>query len=927
VIVDLVFNNVAYVVNPQNNARQWDAGLLIAYSIANLENIRTSCNTTGSAPSGSPINACTLVTSTAANQRLLLNSLIRLQRFVGATGLVDLDANGNNPGSYEFMNQWRTGPWAPTGITVQNTTNLRSVGIIDVNGTISLSRASIFSGNTEVVPLDRAGVRIGEKVTNTPSPSLYVLAYGVAVVGCWVSLILVEQAVALRVRYTTLGVLVWLAISSFAATIAVWASTIIGITAIRLPDLPAEDNVITFDAVLNTLSLIPSWALMFLAFWCTIHGVHSRASAKLTMKTAPGEGSTTATAIGAQNQNKYSDQAKVSSGVPSGVSLSGDNRPKESTKSKCIKFWSKITDRWLVIGTFFLVASVVVTNAMSSVSVRLPCSATWIPGIIIVAYVVCGLSGYLALLLLFHLRATQFRSIGAFVFAVSLASFHIIMNSGIEYQYNAMAPAAAVDGTTLQLVGAVVTAVISFILIGLNVTKLKLSRDILDAYLLATQKKARNLEMIIQRRDDQLEEQGILFKLIHVMRPITRKNHFILQGLLSAAEAHQSLYGNEQEKVMATNTGSTTAIAGASRTSFNPSVPRSPMAQTGSPLAAASNNHTTSLSGSTTAGASAIAVLNAAGASVPPSATFEQLNKDAMAIVMDNIVTLEIFKDAVNVSRNNESLAFWIDVQTYKQTKTTEERRLAANDIVSMFLEDNAPHSVNISGVLRASILKRVRECKDVHSLSVFDAAEMEVRRLIQSNDWSRFIGSDSCDACLLVLKATRHLKQKKLGMLLNPLGSENDVGTGDGSSARHTMKGMTQGGGGQHGGDEVSDVVTIGDDSKDKNLGIYSSHGGSGMVATHSTVNLNLPGQPHHTIDSGLLNGGDGISSSNSNIGLSSTPSGNNGTSSPNSMMRGRALLATGGMGTPKSSRAIASSSPQPSLSSPSPIPNPNVV
>jgi cytoskeletal protein RodZ len=118
-------------------------------------------------------------------------------------------------------------------------------------------------------------------------------------------------------------------------------------------------------------------------------------------------------------------------------------------------------------------------------------------------------------------------------------------------------------------------------LIGLNVTRLKLSRDLLDQYLLQTQKKVRRLERQIHKMTDQIDENSMLFTLIHVLRPITRNAHWILTSLLGAADAHQTLFGGTQplppltietpatRNVVESSTTPTAAMAVATRTVGN----------------------------------------------------------------------------------------------------------------------------------------------------------------------------------------------------------------------------------------------------------------------------------------------------------------------------------------------------------------------
>lgn len=170
-----------------------------------------------------------------------------------------------------------------------------------------------------------------------------------------------------------------------------------------------------------------------------------------------------------------------------------------------------------MIGTIVLLGCIVATDAFILSGLFLSCDVTVAAGVVIAGVCWAAVLGYISLFLFFHLRATQVRFVGAFVMGAAMFGFHSITVAALTFNYNETVPSAATyvfhsrvhvlcsvicsyvcrvysEASVLQLVGAIVTAGISFILIGLNVTRLKLSRDVLDAYLLQTQKKVRRLE-------------------------------------------------------------------------------------------------------------------------------------------------------------------------------------------------------------------------------------------------------------------------------------------------------------------------------------------------------------------------------------------------------------------------------------------------
>lgn len=131
-------------------------------------------------------------------------------------------------------------------------------------------------------------------VSNASSPSLLVLSFALAVVGSWVSLILVEQAIVNRVRRAHIFAMAWMLLSACALGVGscvclplslcfagCWAAMLIGVTSISLPDLPDSNNTISFDGVYSFTSILLSLVGFSLAFAPMLQSVLFQHTAEL----------------------------------------------------------------------------------------------------------------------------------------------------------------------------------------------------------------------------------------------------------------------------------------------------------------------------------------------------------------------------------------------------------------------------------------------------------------------------------------------------------------------------------------------------------------------------------------------------------------------------------------------------------------------
>lgn len=756
-----------------NYARLYDAAMLMARSLAALSAIDKACAAHTTLPAGAPSDSCSFMPS-ASSKRFLLNKLIRLQQFDGVSGRIALDSKGDNTGAYKIVNQVSQPSTfsanATTGFTGQNATYLVSVGLVDINLQVSSTSAVVWPGHATLVPTDRRGVRIGDKVKNEPDSSIYVLAFGTVTIGAWVSLILVEQAVASRVRVTTKATLGWLALSSLACAIGAWSALAIGATSVSLPDLPSEQSTIYYKA--GYLFSIPLllFPFMFVSFWFVIRGVRTRAGAKINPTT---DASTLNPSALGQTANSAN-----SSGTSS-HSHSSQNKALPASEELYMRglfrrmFLDRL-DRNLLIGAIIFVAGMGGSVYLAVWSLHVPCKYTVSPGTTIGAVINCFILGYLALYFLFHFRVTQMRFVGAFVVSGAVLGMLAITLQGLELTYTGQAMAAETNVTVVRLIAAIVVAIISFLFMGLNVTRLKLSRDMLDNYLLNTQRKVKTLEKeLVQQRETITQQQSII-DLIHLLRPLVRKDHFKLKSMEETMEARIALYGpvqprgsavkyavpEKERNTMSPTPNSQNPLLGPAAGDTRASILRSPtlsnsLVRADSPARAARSTLPHANSGRD----SPLQLRSLASSNEPPART---LPDPTLPEILANPISYEIFKDAVLTHHNMENMAFHADVQQYKR-EPESNRLAAARSIAETFIEQRAPYCINISGTLRQSILSKIPSATDDSPpVRLFETAEGEVLRLLVLNDFPRFRESEAYATCKSVLYTTQYLKDMR---------------------------------------------------------------------------------------------------------------------------------------------------------------------
>jgi hypothetical protein len=324
------------------------------------------------------------------------------------------------------------------------------------------------------------------------------------------------------------------------------------------------------------------------------------------------------------------------------------------------------------------------------------------------------------------------------------------------------------------------TALISFLFIGLNVTRLRLSRDEMETKLRQRLKEVAELreELTYMRRKEQDYERKL--ELLQLCRPLGRQSHYRFRRILAAYKQDQEKNSHEREPTIL-NLAETRENKPKSESKIG-EMPASPSHNT-NPAAAGDTGPSIHLStpANSAAGGDAPHVSISGRASImipiehldpeskskphdPNAATGMNLT---LADMMRHPYCVEYLKDKMGQNFAAESLSFYLDVQNYKTRvcssrdvigghtedvgahhshSTAEnkekEKKEAALEIYNTYIVQGSKYEVNLSSELRAKVKSKVI-ISGTPKATCFDDAENEIVSLILTNDFPRLLTAE----------------------------------------------------------------------------------------------------------------------------------------------------------------------------------------
>ncbi|AYV86395.1 MAG: hypothetical protein Solumvirus7_10, partial [Solumvirus sp.] len=119
--------------------------------------------------------------------------------------------------------------------------------------------------------------------------------------------------------------------------------------------------------------------------------------------------------------------------------------------------------------------------------------------------------------------------------------------------------------------------------------------------------------------------------------------------------------------------------------------------------------------------------------------------------ILDNPITLEIFKDETLISKCSENIAFIIDVTLYERAREQTVREKIASHISKKYFNRESESAINISNDLMVKMIGKLKD-KLISNDGFFAEPYSEVMGLIRRNDFTRFTTRNAYNLCKTII-------------------------------------------------------------------------------------------------------------------------------------------------------------------------------
>jgi ABC-type glycerol-3-phosphate transport system substrate-binding protein len=654
-------------------------------------------------------------------------------------------------------------------------------------------------------------LELGQEIVDAPNVLLYVLATFDAAVVAYTTLILAEQLDEPHRQWreaTESGprrdakqtTLLWLVLVALASNIAQWTSSLVGIAAINIPDLSLVPSLQpmafmvtqTFCAVL--LPFVPKY-LAYYIMSARSAAINERLASRKEVA-ANGASSlasryttTTTTTRGAtQTKDTVAISIKVATTAAKNgaknVAMTGSSPSETQTQSLSQHVTTlggtarryahsvfRRYDRHVGISALLVTASVAGGHFLIMNGVVLACSVEYNVSYIVAALLVTWFFATWGLMMIFYFRATQLRAAGAIPMAFALVSFNFIVTSGAGFRYDpsrAVTDASVISNSLVIYIGVVVAAVVCFLLIGINVNKLKLSRDTYSAHLQAGAATNANLRIQI----DEFKQALVIQEFENLLTRNPRFVHLLASNIASRGSGSSTsgdVVGSGNINSGGTIKGGSNGNGDNGNVGGGGSEDQLSLGVPSEHIASASTISTTitNLGRAHTSIDVAAATTSAARSSLYTVQSISRVKptlfpKPTLDKLLGNAATLARMRRLAIEGKTIEQFDFLSAVETVRKMDQSQSENIkqVCTDVIDIFINPGAAAELNFSGAQRTATTYAVdaEKKKDAPSQKIFDSCEAEIKKLITANDFAR-MPPEELDNCAHILHLCGQLK------------------------------------------------------------------------------------------------------------------------------------------------------------------------
>eukprot|EP01080_Neovahlkampfia_damariscottae_P012258 gene12258-5843_t len=125
--------------------------------------------------------------------------------------------------------------------------------------------------------------------------------------------------------------------------------------------------------------------------------------------------------------------------------------------------------------------------------------------------------------------------------------------------------------------------------------------------------------------------------------------------------------------------------------------------------------------------------------------------------ILKNPKLLKVYYDFCEKERNSEALDFYNEAKEYTKLTLSDERIKKAKKIYEEYIDENAPHSLNVNSSKRKEVKNKLQECP----LDIFDGLNNEIEYLLL-DPYRRFFHTNQYEEMLALHEIENKLKKSE---------------------------------------------------------------------------------------------------------------------------------------------------------------------
>jgi len=566
------------------------------------------------------------------------------------------------------------------------------------------------------------------------------------------SLIATEQAANSYIKeekfYIRWG---WLLVSSSSISIGKWTSFMISTTSLISSGIDLYyDTTLFFTPILITIFCD------FISYYLMILTINTKSSFNRDYRLSASMNTTTPTQTTSleSHQNTSTTQSTISTTINISPNPTANLWTKHVTELESKTKMSKIQIFLIITSGIIFTIGTVAMHCIMLYGINVDMTRTFDTNIIIYLSFLVMSTSIFSLFFYFHLRLTKYRGdevcgggytdnyqccgftlivicriLLSIIITIAIQVFHFISLKTFQLTYNSDKISIGLSKSTISKISLFVATSTSFLILIIIIINMRFSRNQINNYLFETQRRNARTRNQIESLSFEKTQALLSINILKVSR--------CLNAGTSLKSSVREPPGN-----------------GAHRSSINNIEGLSPRSVLHHPLLAYyleayrdNNNKRESLRNGRDvqidSGVLLPTIMDDAKIDAQYHITLEQ--------IIDNPITLEIFKDEVLLSRSPENISFIIDVLLYERITDDQFRNKVLQYIIKVYFDPNSPNHINVSSEVVNKILLNHRTA----DTGYFNEVKTEVLNLIRRNDYTRFLTKSSYILCSHIIKVT----------------------------------------------------------------------------------------------------------------------------------------------------------------------------